>query len=393
MGGPGRTGRPAIRPRTCAHAALSGPEALEHEPTRDYLTKAGFPKRFEDLLELREDVDQGLRTVAQLYPGTARPTQSGHDDLLVLGHFDTGDLCVDGTCGTVYWMRPYSAIPVLIASGIAQLAAIIALFEHELPALRERFADLDFWSDALAPLKLIDPPACGDFGQFWPNLRRRLGPEPGARRAPRSRRGVIAQPGPVGAEQLRQSFGDRLVRFPEAALPPGISHAPTRDFLTEIGLPHWLIEPEIPERGRLLTVAEAELRDAAEDGSEEECGDLGHGSADLYVLGWLESQTYLCRDGQTGEVFRLAEYGGLPDLVSSSVAAAAKVCDVLWRAGGLLDGLDPGAKRDDIKGLTAELEQADPAAWAGTEQEWPALVAHHEGIGLFEAADRAEDED
>jgi hypothetical protein len=373
------------------------PPALTHERTRSFLTEHGLPRRFQNLLELREDLDQGLRTVAELYPGTGRLTQPGQEGLLVLGHFDTGDLCLDGADGTVYWLPPHSAVPVLLAGGVAQLAAILALLERELPALRERLSDLDSWSDALAPLKRIDPYACGDFGQFWPDLRRRFGRElctggaPRGHRVPGSRRGLIA-PGPTGvAEQLRESFAGRLVRYPEAVLPAGISHEPTRRFLAEVGLPRWLIDPELPDEAPLPTVAEAELRDAAEDGDEEECGDLGHGSADLYVLGWLESQSFLCLDGRTGELYRLSEYGALPDLVSSSAQAAAGVCDRLWRSGGMLDGLDARAKREAIEHLAAELEALDPAAWADRTQEWPGLVAHHERIALFEAERPDED--
>ncbi|QFG22481.1 hypothetical protein F7P10_16470 [Actinomadura sp. WMMB 499] len=128
-------------------------------------------------------------------------------------------------------------------------------------------------------------------------------------------------------EQLIETFGTEQVRrFPEATLPAGLTHQPTRTFLAETGLPTEL------RSGFLSTEDPADeswMQPLPELYQEMSTGRRGkwkwplpEGAEHCYVLGRFEGGSIIL-DGSTGELRFIPDWNEPPSPLHSDVNALA----------------------------------------------------------------------
>jgi hypothetical protein len=99
---------------------------------------------------------------------------------------------------------------------------------------------------------------------------------------------------------LEETFGaDGLVRLRPEQVHPGIAHAPTRDFLTEVGVPvKGLHTSRIGLRGVAPVAEQREEKDVRRLSA---CPGLSEPGS-LFALDSAEEDSYLLLDGATGLV-------------------------------------------------------------------------------------------
>ncbi|POX44865.1 hypothetical protein C3488_31475 [Streptomyces sp. Ru72] len=168
--------------------------------------------------------------------------------------------------------------------------------------------------------------------------------------------------------RVREIFGvDTVPTLTEDRLPAGLTHEPTRRFLTEVGLPAVSDFYSL----RLHNLLATDLAEHQWEGPRDFATPVGDGP--FYELGtWIGGDLLL--DGPTGRVLRQTRPGAVDDsspgepLAGSSLASfVAMVClqreyMLAYRTSGGLDGEDLLAE------LTAWLSVLDPAAAA--TQNW-----------------------
>jgi hypothetical protein len=399
---------PSTRPAPVTRARLSAafgdadvvtvdqPE-IAHEPTRRFLAEVGLPRRVGHVVALNEDFTSGLRTVAETYPGNPRTLPAGCGGLYVLGAFQSGDLCVDPVTGEVVVLTSWRAERLLLGSGVAGLAgSLLALHQH-LPALRAACEVDGDWiwrrvlmSYATEPLSIrlkhVDPVVWSLLDHLWPSTLRAMDPREATAEGrvdryaapyPARRRAAVSDPPEVTRQALASVF-DEIVRFTERQLPAGISHEPTRRFLTEVGVPTGRMTEIDAEVDRIRSVAEWPGMDA--ELVPPHC-------MDLFYLGYLGPVAdALCLDGATGAVFKLPEVGGEAELVNSSLAALAHFLIEVYRAKDLLEQGEPEDYElpyaKTVERFLYRLEGVDAAACAAEDQYWCVTLSDAEAHGL-----------
>jgi hypothetical protein len=167
---------------------------------------------------------------------------------------------------------------------------------------------------------------------------------------------------------LEQWFPDEpILTVPAQALPDGLSHHPTRQILSEVGMPQALLEVveiDIDSSRGIRTMTEIYGRHDAisPDGAE-----------DLYYLGFA-GQPYLAVDGATGGVFQVDP--GVRMLATSLEAFLRVLGLVSGRVGQFQRGeLGEDDFADQLPTDALEyLEQIDVAALPAAEVAWRSLL-------------------
>jgi hypothetical protein len=292
---------------------------VTHAPTRRWLTGPGLPGDG-GLLTFDALRTDGLRTVGDSTGDPAgRPAARLRDRLVIGGILgmdgrERESLLLDGMTGeisTTYFLhdRPDLMDTRPLAPSLQKLVRFATAVD-ELAALRGQFAS---YAGRLGPqavaeatrqlLAVFEEGTDGEPGPFWKiaAVIRPLALVAGAGTASGL---ALDLPGRL----LDEEFGaGHVVRFEEVDFPKALTHAPTRRFLREVGLPEesvWFsLETDVP----LQTLAEYRA-DACEGVYAD---DRLPADADRLIrLGHLREDTSLVVDGATGAVLSWSE----PDL-------------------------------------------------------------------------------
>ncbi|WP_063735026.1 SUKH-4 family immunity protein [Streptomyces sp. RTd22] len=306
------------------------PAAISHEPTRRWLTTAGVPGSHE-LMCFPRLADGAVVTVARLVeedddpadldPYIARLVAVGQ---VLSDEYALDDLVLDGATGRVFTLRMSAARFAEVTPLAPSLEALVGILSavDELTSRQGRFADLAERTGAGAVeeatarlLTVVTDQDWGDDGwgtagapaewehavpPFW-HIAALFRPMP-----------LIAGPGrglrlDLPKELLEEEFGPgSTVRLAAEDLPAALRHAPTRRFLTEVGLPKqggmFLLEEPDTLLDTLTVDRERSRNDPRlqhlYDGTERLPADSDH----LLVLGGLTHDLDVVLDGRTGEV-------------------------------------------------------------------------------------------
>jgi hypothetical protein len=309
---------------------------VTHAPTRRWLTGPGLPDD-SGLFTFAELRREGLRTVAdstgdpdRLLPWDLRE-QLVIGGLLGPGGLATESVLLDGATGEVSTAYVLHDRPDLmdrrpLAPSLATLARFSALTD-ELAQLRGQFASYvgRFGPKAVAEaswqlLALFEEGTGGAPAPLW---------KMAALIRPLS---LVAGPGTgsglaldLPVRLLDQEFGHgRVVRFETVDFPATLTHAPTRRFLTEVGL---------PEDGHLFQLdTDVPLRTLA-----EYCADAcaptepPPGSGHLIRVGHLVDHHSLVLDGGTGAVLDWDEHEATLHPLNTDVSTLAFTLWLLHR--------------------------------------------------------------
>ncbi|MEU2060846.1 SUKH-4 family immunity protein [Streptomyces sp. NPDC013455] len=326
-----------------ARRALAPGERLDGHGLVDFspLTGPTLPTVGEHLAALDGDP-------AQLDPGLSGLLLIGH--LVVEGEGDGEEVVLDGVTGRVFSMWLYAKSPedaelFPLAPSVPALLRFLAAVD-EFRTLRGGFAALAGRTGREAVregerllTEVFTEEQWGEEG--WGPAGPRSGwahPIPAYWRIAAVVRplGLIAGPGrelaldlPEGL--LDEAFGtDNLVRLTDDQLPPALTHAPTRRFLTEVGLPGDGYMFYGPEPAPLPTLPQ----EWAESQSNPRHAHLWNGSRrlppdaeHLVVLGGLVHDFGLLIDGRTGALFH-TEFGA--DRVVPVNADVSTLAFTLW---------------------------------------------------------------
>ncbi|MFC8716544.1 SUKH-4 family immunity protein [Kitasatospora sp. NPDC057198] len=176
---------------------------------------------------------------------------------------------------------------------------------------------------------------------------------------------------------LRSVFAeDEVLRLPEASLPASLTHAPSRAYLTTVGLParyNWLFLPPVWDADEpLSTVGEV-------DPYLDDMVDLPADAPDWTVIGEVADDV-LALDGATGRLwfFPNGEDEIMPCF--DRIETLGQFLYVLQRERIALYGPEEGEEygsdspRAEIDRVREELRAIEPAAFADPEGTWARLL-------------------
>ncbi|SEQ28743.1 SUKH-4 immunity protein [Streptomyces sp. yr375] len=388
---------------------------VTHAPTRRWLTGPGLPGLPGDggLLTFEALRTDGLRTVADSTGDPEGRLAAELRDRLVIGGILGADgrsresVLLDGMTGeisTTYFLhdRPDLMDTRPLAPSLEKLVRCATAVD-ELTALRGQFAS---YAGRLGPqavteatrhlLAVFEDSAAGEAakgadgasaGLFW-KLAAVI--RPLALVAGPGTRSGLALDLPV--RLLDEEFGSgEIVRFEDVDFPKALTHAPTRDFLREVGLPEeavWFtLETDMP----LQTLAEYGTDDRADDRAGDPSGEhrLPAAAADadrLIRLGHLLEDTSLVVDGTTGAVLTWSEPDQALRPLNADISTLAFTLWLIRRE----RALDAVHELTDAYGQLADtmsrtLAAVDPLACAPTPDGlpyWPTVFEDETGGGL-----------
>ncbi|MFF5189023.1 SUKH-4 family immunity protein [Streptomyces sp. NPDC000345] len=374
---------------------------VTHAPTRRWLTGPGLPGDG-GLLTFEALRADGLRTVGDSTGDPDGRLAAELRDRLVIGGILGADgreresVLLDGTTGeisTTYFLhdRPDLMDPRPLAPSLERLVRCATAVD-ELAALRGQFAS---YAGRLGPQAVAEATrqllavfeAGGTGGEpelFW-KLAAVLRPL-----------ALVAGPGTASgltldlpARLLDEEFGaSEIVRFEDVDFPKALTHAPTRRFLRETGLPEevawFFLDTDMP----LQTLAEY-CADAPEGVCAEER--LPAHADRLIRLGHLLEETSLVVDGATGAVLSWSE----PDLALRPLNAdVSTLAFTLWliRRERALDAVHELTEAYDqlAETMSWTLAGVDPVACDPTPatpaddgwRYWPGMFEDEPGGGL-----------
>lgn len=181
----------------------------------------------------------------------------------------------------------------------------------------------------------------------------------------------------VTHDTLVRTFGaDAVVRLPEQAQAPELSHVPTRAFLADVGLP--LVE------GALFEVVEdlgGGLTPLLDEYGEEELAAFGLGPDTVRHWFFLGEAAWsaLALDGASGRVLALHGELGEAEPVHTDLSGMAYAMQVLatrrpefTTKGGANQDLE--AVRRAAAEVRREISEADPLPFARSEGLWHAVI-------------------
>ncbi|TXS57401.1 SUKH-4 family immunity protein [Streptomyces sp. t39] len=322
--------------------------SIVHTPTLRRLTGAGLPARHALMRFAPLAASGGVPVPALLAAGADAGKLDPHvAGLLLVGHLradgeDTLEILLDGATGRVFTVCLFEDAPHLLeahplAPSLDALAGFLTQTD-DFTARRGRFASLAgrTGTDAVAEAERLLSAAFheadwGDDG--WGEAGARSGWEhalPAYWRIAATVRplALVAGPGdglrlalPQGL--LDEEFGaDDIARPTLSALPPVLTHEPTRRFLTEVGLPRtetmfglW------GDEDLLRTLAESEAGRSGDDGATPVDADR------LVTLGSLVHDMEVVVDGGTG-LLSWREYGS--DTTTPLNADVSTLAFTLW---------------------------------------------------------------
>ncbi|MFE6889809.1 SUKH-4 family immunity protein [Streptomyces sp. NPDC057694] len=169
----------------------------------------------------------------------------------------------------------------------------------------------------------------------------------------------------VSRERLAEVFGaDRVHVIPDRDLPSGLTHGPTRDFLSRTGFPH--VEDLLSTATLDLTASG--LREQAWDEVRRGCVPLGDGP--LYRIGeWMGGALLL--DGSTGQVLRRPTNRSMDSgispadvLAGSGLETFTMMVTLQWRRMRAYDHASSADAEDLLRELGAWFAGIDPEAAA-----------------------------
>ncbi|MFH9553958.1 SUKH-4 family immunity protein [Streptomyces sp. NBC_00377] len=298
---------------------------VTHAPTRRWLTGPGLPGLPGDggLLTFEALRTDGLRTVGDSTGDPEGRLAAELRDRLVIGGLlgadgrETESVLLDGMTGeisTTYFLHDRPDLMDLrpLAPSLEKLVRFATAVD-ELAALRGQFA---CYAGRLGPKAVAEASrqllavfeegaqgADGVSGTFW-KLAAVIRPL-----------ALVAGPGTTSGlaldlpgRLLDEEFGSgEIVRFEDVDCPQALSHAPTRRFLREVGLPEEVVWFSLETDMPLQTLDEYYADDRAGVLTERQLpADAGR----LIRLGHLLEDTSLVVDGATGAVLSWSE----PDL-------------------------------------------------------------------------------
>ncbi|MFF4339575.1 SUKH-4 family immunity protein [Kitasatospora sp. NPDC001540] len=180
----------------------------------------------------------------------------------------------------------------------------------------------------------------------------------------------------VTYELLRSVFAeDEVLRFPEASLPASLTHAPSRAYLTTVGLPavgNWLFLPPVWKADEPLKTV------GAVDPYLDDMVDLPEDAPDWTVVGQVADDV-LALDGATGRLWFFPNGEDEITPCFDRIETLGLFLYVLQREKVALygpedgedDGLDP---HEEIDRVREELRAIEPAAFADPEGTWARLL-------------------
>ncbi|MEU1182586.1 SUKH-4 family immunity protein [Streptomyces sp. NPDC005820] len=375
---------------------------ITHAATRRWLTGPGLPGEG-GLLTFEALRTDGLRTVADSTGDPAGRLAAELRDRLVIGGIlgtdgrERESVLLDGATGeisTTYFLhdRPDLMDTRPLAPSLEKLLRFATAVD-ELAALRGQFAS---YAGRLGPqavaeasrqlLAVFEEGAAGDgTGLFW-KLAAVIRPL-----------ALVAGPGTVSGlaldlppRLLEDEFGGGAVaRFEDVDCPKALTHAPTRRFLREVGLPEEVVWFSLETDMPLQTLAEY-CADAYEGVLTDER--LPMNADRLIRLGHLLEDTSLVVDGDTGAVLSWSE----PDLALRPLNAdVSTLAFTLWliRREKALDAVYELTEAYDqlAETMCRTLAAVDPVACDPTPNTptddgwryWPGMFEDEPGGGLY----------
>ncbi|MFI7504151.1 SUKH-4 family immunity protein [Streptomyces sp. NPDC049687] len=375
---------------------------VTHAPTRRWLTGPGLPGDG-GLLTFEALRTEGLRTVGDSTGDSDGRLAVELRDRLVIGGIlgvdgrERESVLLDGATGeisTTYFLhdRPDLMDPRPLAPSLEMLVHWATAVD-ELAALRGQFAS---YAGRLGPHAVAEATRQllavfeaggteGEPGLFW-KLAAVIRPL-----------ALVAGPGTTSGlaldlpvRFLDEEFGPGAVaRFEDVDFPKALTHAPTRRFLRQVGLPEevvwFFLETDMP----LQTLAEY-CADAREGVFTE--GQLPADADRLIRLGHLVEDTSLVVDGATGAVLSWSE----PDLSLRPLNAdVSTLAFTLWliRREHALDAVYELTEAYDqlAETMCRTLSAVDPVACDPTPNTptddgwryWPGVFEDEAGGGLY----------
>jgi hypothetical protein len=389
--------------------AAALPATLRHEPSRRFLTEVGLPEQAAEL-EFTSIRDGRLPPLTE-DPEAADAPVALDGRLLVLGRTDHWDarLVLDGGGGGVHLVawEGDDLCHDLVASGLTELAGLICEIEavsgrpgDPVPPGRPRgmAALARTRAEAEQRLRRIDPrlyevyeaeeparePAHWGTALLVRTLR--LAARPGAPG------GLAYEIEPKMVAELAEGGGGEVRRFTEEELPAGLTHAPTRRLLTEIGLPREA-DMFVVHDGPLRTMGEAHP-DYFEADSELPTRAY---QCDFLALGWWAPELALALDGATGrlELPDWFDHGSPAAHLHQDLSALLFACWTYQQAHQVWARWDIGAggrsapwhvysPKHLLQNRVASLVEAvDPTAWATEWHSWPQMENDDHTGGLL----------
>ncbi|MFD9396899.1 SUKH-4 family immunity protein [Streptomyces sp. NPDC060000] len=382
---------------------------VTHAPTRRWLTGPGLPGLPGDagLLTFEALRTDGLRTVADSTGDLDGRLAAELRDRLVIGGLlgadgrETESVLLDGMTGeisTTYFLHDRPDLMDLrpLAPSLEKLVRFATAVD-ELAALRGQFA---CYAGRLGPkavaqasrqlLAVFEEGAKGTgaaSGTFW-KLAAVIRPL-----------ALVAGPGTTSGlaldlpvRLLDEEFGSgEVVRFEDVDCPQSLTHAPTRRFLREVGLPEEVVWFSLETDTPLQTLAEYYADDRAADRTEKR---LPANADRLIRLGHLLEDTSLVVDGATGAVLSWSE----PDLGLRPLNAdISTLAFTLWliRRERALDAVHELTEAYDqlAEAMCRTLAAVDPVACDPTpapalpaddgRRYWPDVFEDEAGGGLY----------
>ncbi|MEU1512182.1 SUKH-4 family immunity protein [Streptomyces sp. NPDC005811] len=375
---------------------------VTHAATRRWLTGPGLPGEG-GLLTFEALRTDGLRTVADSTGDPEGRLAAELRDRLVIGGIlgtdgrERESVLLDGATGeisTTYFLhdRPDLMDTRPLAPSLEKLLRFATAVD-ELAALRGQFAS---YAGRLGPqavaeasrqlLAVFEAGAAGDgTGLFW-KLAAVIRPL-----------ALVAGPGTASGlaldlppRLLEDEFGGgEIARFEDVDCPKALSHAPTRRFLCEVGLPEEVVWFSLETDMPLQTLAEY-CADAYEGVLTDERLPL---NADRLIrLGHLLEDTSLVVDGDSGAVLSWSE----PDLALRPLNAdVSTLAFTLWliRREKALDAVHELTEAYDqlAETMCRTLAAVDPVACDPTPNTptddgwryWPEMFEDEPGGGLY----------
>ncbi|MEU3779951.1 SUKH-4 family immunity protein [Streptomyces sp900129855] len=385
---------------------------VTHAPTRRWLTGPGLPGVPGDggLLTFEALRTDGLRTVADSTDDPGGRLAAQLRDRLVIGGILGADgreresVLLDGMTGeisTTYFLHDRLDLMDTrpLAPSLEKLVRCATAVD-ELAALRGQFAS---YAGRLGP-KAVAEASRQLLAVFETGAQRTGGTgtseEPGLfwkLAAVIRPLALVAGPGTrsglaldLPVRLLDEEFGSgEIVRFEDVDFPKALTHAPTRRFLREVGLPEEVVWFSLETDMPLQTLAEY----GAEDGSGRTEAHLPANADRLIRLGRLLEDTSLVIDGATGAVLSWSE----PDLGLRPLNAdISTLAFTLWliRRERALDAVHDLTEAYDqlADAMSRTLAAVDPIACDPTpapgiptddgRRYWPAVFEDEAGGGL-----------
>ncbi|MBQ1118980.1 SUKH-4 family immunity protein [Streptomyces sp. B15] len=391
------------------------PETLRHEPSRRFLTEAGLPEQAAEL-DFASIRDGHLPPLTEDVTAVDAPVALD-GQLLVLGRTDHWEarLVLDGEGGGVHLVawEGEDLCHDLIASGVPELAALLGEIEtvsgsprDPVPAMEPRgLATLTrARTESEQRLRRADPRLYELYDAQEPAR------EPAHWGAALLVRTLHLAARPGGPGELAYEIEPELVaqlaegdgggsggrggvrRFTEDELPAGLTHAPTRRLLTEVGLPRETDMFAVTD-GPLRTVGEAHPS-FFEPGAELPSRAY---QRDFHALGWWAGDLALALDGTTGrlELPDWFDHGSPAAYLHQDLSALLFACWTYQQAHAAWARWDIGAggrpapwhvyspKHLLESRVAALVEAVDPAAWATEWHSWPQLENDDHTGGLL----------